>query len=161
MRLAGASPVTIHRLSPKNQVTIPREARVFSASEKVEHLRAKQHAVRRRNSQDEFHLVVLMSEAELRRREAMIHENTSLDDDAKFYYVTKLNDSMRMLALDAQNRVVLPAEFVSHLESAENRDLKFVCTNSIVQIWNPEHFNRFLGSDDVVSYDPYFAKLLT
>jgi DNA-binding transcriptional regulator/RsmH inhibitor MraZ len=153
--------VTIHRLSPKNQVTIPREARVFLSPEKIEHLRARRHTVKKRGSDEAYPLVVLMSEAELRLREARVHDDQSLSNEDKFQYVTKLNDSMRMLALDAQNRVVLPSEFVTHLESAENRDLKFVCTNAIIQIWNPERFSRFLGSDDDLSYDPFLAKLFT
>jgi DNA-binding transcriptional regulator/RsmH inhibitor MraZ len=152
--------VTIHRLSPKNQVTIPREARVFTASEKVEHLRAKRHAVRHHLGGEIYHIVVLMSEGELKAREAKIHDDSKLSDDQKFHYVTKLNDSMRMLALDAQNRVVLPGDFVAHLGVTDNRDLKFVCTNTVIQLWNPEHFQRFVGADDDGTFDAVLANIL-
>ena len=98
--------VTVHRLSPKNQVTIPREARVFAAASKVEHFRAKRHVVRRSDSGEKFHLVLLMSEAELQARELRIMADTELSDDRKFEIVTRINDEMKMLsgALDFKKK---------------------------------------------------------
>ena len=153
--------VTVHRLSPKNQVTIPREARVFAAASKVEHFRAKRHVVRRSDSGEKFHLVLLMSEAELQARELRIMADTELSDDRKFEIVTRINDEMKMLALDAQNRVVLPGECVTHLGIGESRDVKFVCTNTQVQLWNPEHYLQFTGKERTPDYDPLLTKYLS
>lgn len=152
--------MTVHRLSPKNQVTIPREARVLTGAARVEYLRAKRHVVKKPGSGEIFRLVVLMTEQELQAREQRIHSRAELSDEQKFQYITLLNDSMKMVALDAQNRVVLPGECVAHLELAENRDVKFVCTNSLVQVWNPEHFQRFIGPDSEQSFDPVLNHLL-
>ena len=153
--------VTVHRLSPKNQVTIPREARVFAAASKVEHFRAKRHVVRRSDSGETFHLVLLMSEAELQAREARIMGDSDLSDDRKFEIVTRINDEMKMLALDAQNRVVLPGECVSHLGIGESRDVKFVCTNTQVQLWNPAQYLQFTGTELKPDYDPLLTKYLS
>jgi DNA-binding transcriptional regulator/RsmH inhibitor MraZ len=152
--------VTVHRLSPKNQVTIPREARLLAAPAKVEHLRAKRHVVRKTSTKEVFRIVVLMTESELNARESRIHARADLSDEQKFEYITKLNDAMKLLALDAQNRVVLPADCLEHLEIGDGRDVKFVCTNSVVQVWNPDHFQQFSGPDDERAFDPVLNGLL-
>jgi DNA-binding transcriptional regulator/RsmH inhibitor MraZ len=161
MRLDWGPAVTVHRLSPKNQVTIPREARVFAAASKVEHFRAKRHVVRRADTQEKFHLVLLMSEAELQERERRIMADATLSDDSKFEIVTRINDEMKMLALDAQNRVVLPGECVHHLGLGDGRDVKFVCTNTQVQLWNPDHYQLFTGKELKPDYDPLLTKYLS
>jgi DNA-binding transcriptional regulator/RsmH inhibitor MraZ len=154
--------VTVHRLSPKNQVTIPREARVFAVGgAKLEHLRARPHVVRKPGSGEEFPTVVLMSEAELQERERRIAADTELSVDEKFAYVTRMNDEMKMLAIDAQNRVVLPAECVAHIGVGDSREVKFVCTNTVIQIWNPEQYQRFAGTGAKPAYDAMLAKYLS
>lgn len=153
--------MTVHRLSPKNQVTIPREARVFAAPIKVEHLRAKRHVVRKASSGEEFPIVLLMTEGELQAREQRILADAALSDDQKFEYVTLLNDQMKMLALDAQNRVVLPGECVAHLSIGETRDVKFVCTNTLIQLWHPDQQLRYAGASDRPAYDPVLMKYLS
>ena len=157
--------MTIHRLSPKNQVVIPREARIFAVkTPKIEHLRAKRHVVRKAGSgasAEEFPAVLLMTEAELQAREQRILADAALDDDQKFAYVTRINDEMKMLAIDAQNRVVLPAECVAHLGVGDSREVKFVCTNTVIQIWNPEQYQRFAGTGVAPAYDAVLSRYLS
>jgi DNA-binding transcriptional regulator/RsmH inhibitor MraZ len=154
--------VTIHRLSPKNQVTIPREARVFAVGgAKIEHLRARRHVVRKPNAAEEFPAILLMTEAELQERERRILADERLNDDEKFAYVTRINDEMKVLAMDAQNRVVLPAECVAHIGIGDSRDVKFVCTNTLIQLWHPEHYQRYAGTGAALAYDPLLSKYLS
>ncbi len=156
--------MTVHRLSPKNQVTIPREARAFASSSAgvpVPHLRGKRHVVRKGGSKDEFRIVLLMTEAELTKREERILADATLSDDQKFEYVTRLNDEMKLLSIDGQNRIVLPAEYVEHLGVAESKDVKFVCTNTVIQAWNPEHHIAYSGKDTQPAYDPVLTKYLS
>jgi DNA-binding transcriptional regulator/RsmH inhibitor MraZ len=155
--------VTIHRLSPKNQVTIPREARALSgrSGAKLTHLRGKRHVVRKPANGDEFRVLLLMTEEELQAREQRILGDAQLNDDQKFEYVTRLNDEMKVMAIDAQNRLVLPAEYVAHLGVGEGRDVKFVCTNAVIQLWNPDHHQRYSGKDPQPAYDPVLTKYLS
>src|SRR4051812_12476830 len=154
--------MTIHRLSPKNQVTIPREARVFAAAgPKIEHLRARRHVVRKPASADEFPAILLMTEAELQSREAKILADERLSDDEKFAYVTRINDEMKMLAIDAQNRVVLPGDCVAHLGVGDSREVKFVCTNTVIQVWHPEQYQRYAGTGSALAYHPLLTKYLS
>ncbi len=66
--------------------------------------------------------------------------------------VTALNGEMSMMSIDAQHRVVLPAHFVSYL--GLERDIFFVCTNTTIQVWNPDHYVRWTGRDAGPSHNP-------
>jgi DNA-binding transcriptional regulator/RsmH inhibitor MraZ len=159
--------VTPSRLSPKNQVTIPREARVLGGNAKIEHLRAKRHVVRAPENNEQYRVVLLMTETELAAREQRILADPALSDDQKFAYVTRLNAEMKLLAIDAQNRVVLPSECVAHLGVGDSRDVQFVCTNTLIQVWNPDHFQRYASGaapaapDAGPAYDPVLTKYLS
>ncbi|MBA2480369.1 MAG: hypothetical protein H0V44_06885 [Planctomycetes bacterium] len=156
--------MTLHRLSPKNQVTIPREARALAAAvagAPITHLRGKRHVVRKGTTGAEFRIVLLMTELELQKREERILADGTLSDDQKFEYVTSLNDEMKMLSIDGQNRIVLPAEFVAHLGIGDSKDVKFVCTNTVIQAWNPEHHLAYSGKDAEPGYDPVLTKYLS
>jgi DNA-binding transcriptional regulator/RsmH inhibitor MraZ len=154
--------MTVHRLSPKNQVTVPRDARVFTApAVQIDHLRARRHMARQPESGELFPTVLLMSEAELKEREARIGADASLTVDQKFAIIARLNDEMKSLAIDGQNRVVLPAECVAHIGVGASRDVKFVCTNTLIQIWNPDHYERFVGAGGKPKYDETLARYLS
>ena len=154
--------MTIHRLSPKNQVTIPREARVFVATgTSIQHLRARRHVARKPSNAEEFPTILLMSEAELQERERRIAADPDLTADEKFAYAARINDEMKMLAIDAQNRVVLPAECVAHIGVGESREVKFVCTNAVIQIWHPDHYQRFTGAGAKPAYDATLTRYLS
>jgi DNA-binding transcriptional regulator/RsmH inhibitor MraZ len=160
--------VTIHRLSPKNQVTVPREARALAswaigapgAEAKIQHLRGRRHVVRRPENGELFNIVLLMTDHELQKIELKITAKTDIGDDEKFAHVTRLNDAMKIMAIDAQNRVVLPGEHVAHLGLGDSRDVKFVCTNTMIQVWNPDDYQRYAGTDDAPSHDPILNKYL-
>jgi DNA-binding transcriptional regulator/RsmH inhibitor MraZ len=154
--------VTVHRLSPKNQVTIPRDARVFTASAaQIDHLRARRHMARQPDSGELFPTILLMPESELKEREARITADASLTVDQKFAIIARINDEMKALAIDGQNRVVLPAECVAHIGVGASRDVKFVCTNTVIQIWHPDHYERFAGTSAKPKYDETLAKYLS
>ncbi len=140
------------RLSPKNQVTIPREARALLHAGDVDHLRAMKHAMPKAGSSEILPVLLLLTEKELQRREQKILDDPALTPEQRLHLVTALNGEMAMMSIDAQHRVVLPAHLVGYL--GLDRDLFFVCTNTTIQVWNPEHYVRWSGRDAGPSYNP-------
>lgn len=147
------------RLSPKNQVTVPREARAFLAIGEESVLCAMQHRVRSESRNETFPVLLLMTDKELQRREQKIIDDATLSPAKRFELMTKLNGGVRRMAVDAQHRVVLPAHFVSFLDIG--KDLFFVCTNTTVQIWNPAHYLRWSGQDKDDHFDTSLDAYLT
>jgi DNA-binding transcriptional regulator/RsmH inhibitor MraZ len=142
------------RLSPKNQVTIPREARALLQAGSVDHLRAMKHAMPKIGDTkgEIFPLLLLLTEKELQRREQRIIDDATLSPVQRLHLVTALNGEMAMMAIDAQHRVVLPAHLVAYLQL--DRDVFFICTNSTIQLWNPEHYQRWSGRAAGPNYNP-------
>lgn len=140
------------RLSPKNQVTIPREARALLTAGDVDHLRGMKHAMGKAGNAEVHPILLLMTEKELQRREQKILDDAALTPEQRLHLVTALNGEMAMMAIDAQHRVVLPAHLVGYL--GLERDVFFVCTNSTIQVWNPEHYLRWSGRDNGPSHNP-------
>lgn len=140
------------RLSPKNQVTIPREARALLHAGDVDHLRGMRHAIPKTAGGEVFPVLLLLTEKELQRREERIIADATLTPESRLQLVTALNGEMAMMAIDAQHRVVLPAHLVAYLGLA--RDVFFVCTNSTIQVWNPDHYLRWSDRDAGPSYQP-------
>jgi DNA-binding transcriptional regulator/RsmH inhibitor MraZ len=140
------------RLSPKNQVTIPREARALLAAGDVDHVRGMKHAMIRTADGEIFPIVLLMTEKELQRREQRILDDQTISPEQRIQLVTSLNGEMTMMAIDAQHRVVLSAHLVKHLSL--DRDVFFVCTNTTIQVWTPEQYLRWSGRDSGSSYNP-------
>lgn len=128
----------IQRLSPKNQVTLPREARSFAGDVQV--VRALASQVPSPRGDERFPIVLLMSEGELQRKETIVSEDRSLSEAVRIHHISMLNRAAT-LHVDAQHRVVLPAHLVSHL--ALDRDIFFITTNRQVQAWNPVAFARY------------------
>ena len=79
-------------------------------------------------------------------------EYLALSPEQRLHLVTALNGEMAMMAIDAQHRVVLPAHFVSYL--ALERDLFFVCTNTTIQVWQPDHYLRWTGQGSGPTHNP-------
>src|SRR6476469_2913134 len=129
------------RLSPKNQVTLPREARAFLDVGDGGQICAMQWRVAKDGEGEAVPILLLLTEKELQRREQKILDDPALTPAKRFELVTKLNGGVRRMAVDAQHRVVLPAHFVAHLGIA--RDLFFVCTNTALQAWNPATYLRW------------------
>ena len=141
------------RLSPKNQVTLPRDARAFLGVGDGGQVCGIQHKVRKGAAGgDTFALLLLLTDKELQRREQKILDDPALAPAKRFELVTKLNGGVRRMAVDGQHRVVLPPHFVAYL--ALERDVFFVCTNSTVQVWNPDHYLRWSGQDRDDHFDP-------
>ena len=146
------------RLSPKHQVTIPAEGRSLLAEGDAV-LCGRTHAMPRLSESigpDEvFPMVMLMSRAELRRREQAIRDDVSRSPLQRESLAMKLRATVEELSLDGQNRVVLPQEFIQHLQL--DRDVFFVVMNDSIRVWNPEHYLRWSGPTRTtagVAYDP-------
>lgn len=140
------------RLSPKNQVTIPREARALLVAGEVDHVRGMRHGIPKIAGGEVFPVLLLLTEKELQRREQKIIDDPALTPELRLNLVTALNGEMAMMAIDAQHRVVLPAHLVAYL--GLERDVFFVCTNSTIQVWNPAHYLRWSDRDAGPSYNP-------
>lgn len=142
-----------HRLSPKNQVTIPSKARALLAgADGVLH--ALPHAMPASSGDQVFPIVLLLTAPELARREQMILADASLTPTQKAALVTRLRGSVEELAVDQQNRVVMPAPFVRRL--GLDRDAFFVVTTTAIQVWNPDHYRTWagIGEDGLAGYTP-------
>ncbi|MCS6969840.1 MAG: division/cell wall cluster transcriptional repressor MraZ [Planctomycetota bacterium] len=142
-----------HRLSPKKQLTLPRDAVGLAGLEQV---RALPHympgkADRRQRSP----VVLIMSEQELRRRERRILEAADRTPEDKLVLVQELNARAVQLAIDDQRRIVLPQHLVDYL--GLQRDALFVVTGDIVYLWNPEEFARWSNPAQAPTIDltPY------
>lgn len=129
-----------NRLSPKNQVTLPREAQALAGA--PAHLRALPHWMPgRADSRQRHPVVLLMTEADLRRRERKIIDSPEVPALHKQNLVMELNAGAVQLAIDDQRRVVIPAHQVEYL--ALERDALFVCTGDLIYLWNPAEFQRW------------------
>ena len=140
------------RLSPKNQLTIPREARALLVAGEVDHVRGMRHGIPKNGGGEVFPVLLLLTEKELQRREQKIIDDPALTPEQRLTLVTALNGEMAMMAIDAQHRVVLPAHLVAYI--GLERDVFFVCTNSTIQVWNPAHYLRWSDRDAGPSYNP-------
>jgi DNA-binding transcriptional regulator/RsmH inhibitor MraZ len=90
-------------------------------------------------------ILYLLTAAEMARRERAIREDTGKSPVEREILATRLHSLVEDLAIDGQNRVVLPARFVAHLTL--DRDVFFVVTNSAIQVWNPDHYRLWAGLD--------------
>ena len=128
-----------NRLSPKNQVTLPRDAAGLAG---IEHVRALASWMPAQDSAGKpSPVVLLMSEPELRRRERRIIEAADVKPERKQVLVQQLNAGAASLSIDEQRRIVLPAHQVEYL--ALQRDVLFVTTGDLVYVWNPDEFQRW------------------
>jgi DNA-binding transcriptional regulator/RsmH inhibitor MraZ len=146
------------RLSPKNQVTIPRDARALTACGEVDHLRGMTHAITKSGTNQSFPVLILVTEDELKRREQKITEDPALTQVQKVELVTLLNGGAASMAIDGQHRVVLPPHFVEYLKL--DRDVFFVCTNSVIQVWNPDDYLAWSGRSEQPAPNPALSAYL-
>ena len=141
-----------HRLSPKNQVTIPGKARgLLREGESV--LYGRTHHMPKAGSNEAFPMLLLMSATEMARREQLIRQDPALTPVQKETLAIKLHALVEDLHLDGQNRVVLPARFVEHLGA--DKDVFFVATNSAVHVWHPDTFLRWSDAAAGPALDDY------
>ena len=137
--------ITTFRLSPKNQVTIPAEGRsLLPEGERTFHAIA--HVVpQAEGSTQTYPIVVMLSPAEIRRREERIRADTNLTPFERDRRSMQLRATARQLTMDDQNRVVLPEPLVAHL--GLDKDVFFIPLNDSLRVWNPEHYRRWSGLD--------------
>lgn len=129
-----------NRLSPKNQVTLPRDAAALAGE--PAHVRALPHWMPGKSEPSaRSPVVLLMTEAELRRRERRIIDDQRLGSLDKQRLVMQLNAGAESLAIDDQRRVVLPQPLVDYLRL--ERDAFFVATGDLIYLWNPDEFRRW------------------
>lgn len=132
-----------NRLSPKNQVTLPRDAAALVGD--PAHLRGLPHWMPgQADHAERSPVILLMSEADLRKRERHIIDAPNLSAEAKLVLVQKLNANAAVLGIDDQRRVVVPQPFVDYLKLG--RDALFVATGDLIYLWNPDEFQRWSGA---------------
>ena len=134
------------RLSPKNQVTLPRLARGLRGAESDGYLCATRHRLRRPEDGSVFQVVVLMTEGEVEARENAIRNSPDLDPAAKEARVARLNGHVVRLPIDGQRRVVLPKHLVEYL--GLEREVYMVSTNTTVLVWQPDDWRRWSRADE-------------
>ena len=132
------SALLLHRLSPKNQVTLPRDARSLADLREGDVVCAMPRKALHEDPARRFPVVTLVTLPELRARYAG-------DEITRFRKLQVFNEGIRQLAVDAQRRIVLPAHFVAHVGIADDRDLYFSCSNDTIQLWNPTHYLAWKG----------------
>jgi DNA-binding transcriptional regulator/RsmH inhibitor MraZ len=139
-------------------VTIPAEGRSLLAEGDAVFC-GRTHAMPRLpeslGSDEVFPVVLLLSRAELRRRELAIRNDANLNPLQREALAMKLRATVEELSVDGQNRVVLPQEFIDHLQL--ERDVFFVVMNDSIRVWNPQHYQRWSGPTRTtagVAYDP-------
>jgi len=132
-----------NRLSPKNQVTLPRDAAALVGE--PAQVRALAHWMPGKAERSQRSpVVLLMSDSELRKRERRIIEATHLSAEDKQVLVQSLNAGAAVLGIDDQRRVVVPQHLVDYLKL--ERDALFVTTGDLIYLWNPEEFQRWSGA---------------
>ena len=132
-----------HRLSPKNQVTLPRDARSLVGVGEGGVVCALPSQALHETPAKRFPLITLFTLEELTRREAKLRVDFAGNLTQQFRLLQLLNAGVRQMAVDAQRRVVLPAHLVEHI--GIERDLAFICSNESVQVWNPAHYATWCG----------------
>ena len=132
-----------HRLSPKNQVTLPRDARSLLGVGEGGVVCALPRRALHEDAAKRFPIVTLLTLDELTRREAKLRDDFKSEPTRQFRLLQVLNEGVRQMTVDAQRRVVLPNHFVEHI--GIDRDLAFICSNDSVQVWNPVHYVAWRG----------------
>jgi DNA-binding transcriptional regulator/RsmH inhibitor MraZ len=145
MFLPSDAPVLpTHRLSPKNQVTIPSKARALLGDGEST-IFGRTHSMPGLAGGAAQPILYLLTASEMARRERAIRDDHSKSAVEREILATRLHSLVEDLAIDGQNRVVLPGRFVAHLSL--DRDVFFVVTNSAIQLWNPDHYRTWAGLD--------------
>lgn len=134
------TPIPTNRLSPKNQVTLPRDAPALRGEPtRIRALPAWMPGKSDRSVRSP--VALLMTGDELRRRERRIIEAAELSPEDKQVLVQELNAGAAELAIDDQRRVVLPPHLIEHLALA--REIMFVATGDLIYAWNPDTYRRW------------------
>lgn len=139
-------PLPTQRLSPKNQVTLPKGARAIAAVEQEGYVCGRPDVMVHPVSGDRFPILVLMGEEELSRREDQLRALPDIDPAQLQYYINTLNGPVRRMAVDAQRRIVFPGHFVDYLKL--EREVYMYSTNVTVLAWHPDDWRRYSTVQD-------------
>lgn len=139
-------PLPTYRLSPKNQVTLPRDARSLAAIGEGGVVCGLPSRAIHDDSARRFPIVTLMTVEIVTERERELREQAKNEGKSPFTLVNRFNEGLKQMMVDAQRRIVLPPHFVEHL--GVERDLLFISTNTSVFVWNPDHYRTWRGEDD-------------
>ena len=134
------------KLSPKNQVTLPKGARALIAAESDGHVCGLLHRMQQGRSGVWYPTLVLLVESELQRREDAIRAAAGADPLAAEAAIARLNGTVQRMAIDAQRRVVLPKHFVAHLKLGH--EVYMFSTNSTVLAWNPTDWLAWSAAEE-------------
>lgn len=139
-------PLPTYRLSPKNQVTLPRDARSLAQVSEGGVVCGVPGRSLQREPGKLFPLITLMTVDEVTNRETAMRAAFADDQVRQFQLINQFNAGLKHMAVDGQRRIVLPPHFVEYL--GVDRDLMFICTNTTVHVWNPEHYLAWRGEGD-------------
>lgn len=133
------------RLSPKNQVTLPRLARGLRGAEADGYLCATRHRIKRPEDGRVFPVLLLLTEGEVEARENAIRADDRLDPMQKEARIARLNGHVVRLSIDGQRRVVLPKHLVEY--AGLDREAYMVSTNTSVVVWKPDDWRAWTAAD--------------
>jgi DNA-binding transcriptional regulator/RsmH inhibitor MraZ len=139
-------PLPTYRLSPKNQLTVPKDLRALAAVEAEQAVCALPARAIHDDPAKRFPLITLMTVDEVTRRERQLREQSAQEGKSPFALLNRLNEGLRQLRMDDQRRIVLPTHFVEYL--GVERDILFIGTNDTVYVWNPTHYTTWRGESD-------------
>jgi DNA-binding transcriptional regulator/RsmH inhibitor MraZ len=139
-------PLPTYRLSPKNQVTLPRDARSLAGVADGGVVCGLPNRAIHDDPTRRFPIVTLMTVEEVTERERLLRERCDQQGVSPFAYLNRLNEGLKQMPVDGQRRIVLPSHFVEYL--GVDRDLLFICTNSTVYVWNPDNYLAWRGEAD-------------
>jgi DNA-binding transcriptional regulator/RsmH inhibitor MraZ len=139
-------PPPTFRLSPKNQVTLPRDARSLAGLGEDSVVCGRPGQALHADPAKQVPILSLMTVEEVARREEALRAEFGRDQNTLFRLLTTFNAGIKQMAVDGQRRIVLPGAFVEYL--GVERDVLFICTNSTVQVWNPQHFLAWSAGPD-------------
>mgnify|MGYP000940129378 CR=1 FL=1 len=139
-------PLQTYRLSPKNQVTLPRDARSLGQVAEGGVICGMPNRSLHNDPARQFPILTLMTTEVVAEREQELRAKAQGDASLAFALVNRLNEGLKQMTVDGQRRIVLPPHFVEHL--GVDRDVLFICTNTSVYVWNPDHYRIWRGEDD-------------
>jgi DNA-binding transcriptional regulator/RsmH inhibitor MraZ len=139
-------PLQTYRLSPKNQVTLPRDARSLSHLGEGGVICGLPSRAIHEDPKRKLPIVTLMTVEVVIERERELREQAQREGQSPFAMINFFNEGLKQMTVDGQRRIVLPPHFVEHL--GVERDLLFISTNTSVYVWNPDHYQTWRGEDD-------------
>ena len=135
----------VGRLSPKNQLTLRKDARALGGLRQGDVVVAKRHWSTHAAG-DRFQTIAVMTEARLEEQTEAIRNHPTLSVAEKETAIINLNGDAHWLGVDAQNRVVLPQDLRQWLNL--ERDVVQFSTGSVVLLWHPDEWQRWKTVDE-------------